>query len=675
MVLMEEKLLEILEKEIQELSSKDNELRETMIAVQEGKENIQEEIIAGLLKDKKQLEEAIENEKMDYIKAEYTSDLERVNDAINNWEQTQLQEILSTEKEIESKRKEEEVLEEYKREKPQNEKYNQDINERRAELEHRKSEAEVALNELTNNGEKTFFRGQPVERNEIENDLEKISAELERINNEQENENNKFAVIETRYNDLCDKYNVKEVIEEERRQAEEAKRKEEEAKRKEEEKRKAAEEEKQKEEAKRKAEENETSKTENDNEIDEITKGLMKQADIEAEKAEKAEKADKVLQEEIDNMDDDLGSSIAKFQEPDKDKKAENSGPRAGTITSPNVIGATTNETEPKKGKAISSEEYNLDDGIDIDSERKSMEEALGSKSYKITIGKEGKVKVSGKFRSIKVDQEVYKNAAELNIYYNSLSTESFMKEIENRYDDPTISKLIRVCKENAVPIDFTVIDSINNVVDGGQKESDALIKGYMFNVLGAHYDYLDGEGKTEETKKLEKYKGIPFIDNIYLTYNLNSLSSIPLKAIGLLKENDNFGYMGKKKDTKQSWVEKTVLTSSQRDRIANLASIANQYEIADEKGTYHETILAKAIRFFNSSMKKFLPTKETIKLLNSGNIERIDESIDRKEERRRKLNENGLGHVDVEPIEVENSSTGDRTNEHVISSEKEYDD
>ena len=316
-----------------------------------------------------------------------------------------------------------------------------------------------------------------------------------------------------------------------------------------------------------------------------------------------------------------------------------------------------------------------LDDGIDIDSERKSMEEALGSKSYKITIGKEGKVKVSGKFRSIKVDQEVYKNAAELNIYYNSLSTESFMKEIENRYDDPTISKLIRVCKENAVPIDFTVIDSINNVVDGGQKESDALIKGYIFNVLGAHYDYLDGEGKTEETKKLEKYKGIPFIDNIYLTYNLNSLSSIPLKAIGLLKENDNFGYMGKKKDTKQSWVEKTVLTSSQRDRIANLASIANQYEIADEKGTYHETILAKAIRFFNSSMKKFLPTKETIKLLNSGNIERIDESIDRKEERRRKLNKNGLGHVEVEPIEVENSSTGDRTNEHVISSEKEYDD
>ena len=356
-----------------------------------------------------------------------------------------------------------------------------------------------------------------------------------------------------------------------------------------------------------------------------------------------------------------------------QEARRKNAFRQPGDLSGTGPTGPTPATGPSRAGSAnLNTGSADLDDGIDIDSERKSMEEALGSKSYKITIGKEGKVKVSGKFRSIKVDQEVYKNAAELNIYYNSLSTESFMKEIENRYDNPTISKLIRVCKENAVPIDFTVIDSINNVVDGGQKESDALIKGYIFNVLGAHYDYLDGEGKTEETKKLEKYKGIPFIDNIYLTYNLNSLSSIPLKAIGLLKENDNFGYMGKKKDTKQSWVEKTVLTSSQRDRIANLASIANQYEIADEKGTYHETILAKAIRFFNSSMKKFLPTKETIKLLNSGNIERIDESIDRKEERRRKLNENGLGHVEVEPIEVENSSTDDRT---VISSEKEYDD
>ena len=378
-------------------------------------------------------------------------------------------------------------------------------------------------------------------------------------------------------------------------------------------------------------------------------------------------------QEQIRQEEAERQRQEAEAERQRQEARRKNAFRQPGDLSGTGPTGPTPATGPSRAGSAnLNTGSADLDDGIDIDSERKSMEEALGSKSYKITIGKEGKVKVSGKFRSIKVDQEVYKNAAELNIYYNSLSTESFMKEIENRYDNPTISKLIRVCKENAVPIDFTVIDSINNVVDGGQKESDALIKGYIFNVLGAHYDYLDGEGKTEETKKLEKYKGIPFIDNIYLTYNLNSLSSIPLKAIGLLKENDNFGYMGKKKDTKQSWVEKTVLTSSQRDRIANLASIANQYEIADEKGTYHETILAKAIRFFNSSMKKFLPTKETIKLLNSGNIERIDESIDRKEERRRKLNENGLGHVEVEPIEVENSSTDDRT---VISSEKEYDD
>ena len=130
-----------------------------------------------------------------------------------------------------------------------------------------------------------------------------------------------------------------------------------------------------------------------------------------------------------------------------------------------------------------------------------------------------------------------------------------------------------------------------------------------------------------------------------------------------LSAKKDNFGYMGRATDETEdgepNWLDRNELTGSQKDRIAELADIANTYEVAEKDGTYHETLIAKIIRFVNSPIKHFLPSKNKILLLNSGNENKTETQNDeqRKEQRREKLAEKGLGHVDVEPISVARKS------------------
>ena len=87
-----------------------------------------------------------------------------------------------------------------------------------------------------------------------------------------------------------------------------------------------------------------------------------------------------------------------------------------------------------------------------------------------------------------------------------------------------TIENLIQVCKENEVPIDFTIIDSIDDAFLEDTTRRDAVIKGYIFNVLGAHYDAKKKAGELDAIKNIQKYNKLPYINNISVTYNLNSL-------------------------------------------------------------------------------------------------------------------------------------------------------
>ena len=566
---MEEKLLEILEQKIQELNSRDNELREIVIAAQEDEEKIQDEVIAGLLRDRKQLEEAINSEKSDYIKAEYNSDLERVNQAIDDWEQTQLQSILTNEQEIENKRNEETALEEYRREKTRNEEYNQNMAERKNELEHRKSEAETALNALSN------YSGQTIERKELESDLEKISAELEKINNEQEMENNRFAVIESRYNDLCNKYNVKEIMEKEeakrkaeeeakrkaeeeakrkaeeeakrkaeeeakRKAEEEAKRKAEEAKRKAEEeaKRKAEEEAKRRaeEEAKRKAEEEakrkaaeEKARQEEAGSLAEIEKALNELAKQEAEK-DKEKRVDQILQEAIEGMDEDLGSSAAKFQEPNNDKIGRDSHAKTGTTP------LNSSDIEPQKKSNNGSPKPKTEITMSNEEYRNYLYEHIIKKD------KEFEIEI-GETVVIYKDQEPlrpetlksYKKAAKLNEAYEKDGINAFSGKIINelKYISEDVLDLIKDCSDNKVPIDFMVIFAIKDNKELSNTEKYSLMYEYLVDNLKAYYNYSKLEKSEDDiAETLSKYEKFGMEGNLNITYNMNELSETHLSAL-----------------------------------------------------------------------------------------------------------------------------------------------
>ena len=567
---MEEKLLEILEQKIQELNSRDNELREIVIAAQEDEEKIQDEVIAGLLRDRKQLEEAINSEKSDYIKAEYNSDLERVNQAIDDWEQTQLQSILTNEQEIENKRNEETALEEYRREKTRNEEYNQNMAERKNELEHRKSEAETALNALSN------YSGQTIERKELESDLEKISAELEKINNEQEMENNRFAVIESRYNDLCDKYNVKEIMEKEeakRKAEEEAKRKaEEEAKRKaEEEAKRKAEEAKRKaeEEAKRKAEEEAKRKAE-----EEAKRRAEEEAKRKAEEEAKRKAAEeKARQENVNSIKD--GNS-------NKGTGMKFSNNRGGD-TSESVGNEPLNSATKKILTQEQYSDYLYEHMTKVD------------KEFEIEIGETVVIYREQKPLEPKVLKD-YKKAAKLNEAYEKDGINAFSGKIINelKYISEDVLDIIKDCSDNKVPIDFMVIFAIKDNQELNNVEKFKLMYEYLVSNLKAYYNYSKFEKFDDDIEKsLSKYEKFGFHGNLAVTYNMNELSKTHLSALLPMSNK---------------------LNGKQKEQIASLANKFQRLGTAITTGKYEEqSIIAKILNLkpFKKVKQLLLPAPE----------------------------------------------------------------
>ncbi len=405
-------------------------------------------------------------------------------------------------------------------------------------------------------------------------------------------------------------------------------------------------------------------------EFDEIEKGLREQAEREAKK-DREETISSIGQSNMSKVKPFISEENPTPEIP----KSATREPRTFSSTIPKTpkasVTSTTEIPSTLRPESTRTQSVDLDDGIDIDKEAQNLKDVLGNKSYKITIGKNGKIKVGeGLFgRSRKVDQEVYKDAAELNIYYASLSTEKFMDVINREAYSPDINKLIEVCKNSNVQIDFTIINSIKDVFNAESQRRDALIKGYIFNILGTHYDILEKIGQSDDIKKIQKYIKSPYTHNIDVTYNLDNLSGVSFKALRSMIATDtrNIGYMrnatDESKNAEQSWLDRNELTVNQKDRIAELATVANNtYQVADIKGTYHETLIAKIIRKMQSPLERFLPSKDRILSLNRGNVGDIkqisayEERVARMQKRRDNLAKKGIEHIDVEPITPTNS-------------------
>lgn len=210
---MEEKLLETINDNLQKVKTNKEKLIKMIQDVEEGNTENADSQMRILIKDKKQLEEALKNEKNTRIQENYKSDLDKVNAEIEKWKQDKLTELKALEDDEKDKNKEIEFVESYKKEKVENEKINAERKEKRENLLKNKKQAEDELNKLTNNGKKVFYKdGKPAEVIECEKDLENITKKLDELNIEEEKSNKKFDNTKNKFEMLCDKYEIKEKI-------------------------------------------------------------------------------------------------------------------------------------------------------------------------------------------------------------------------------------------------------------------------------------------------------------------------------------------------------------------------------------------------------------------------------------------------------------------------------
>ena len=212
---MENNLLEFLNNSMEQAKREKEDLKQLVSEAKKENLEIEEETLKQLFKDKAQLEEALENEKQENIIKEYQNDLEKVNNEIENWKENKKAEIKNKDTEIRRYNRELKVLEEYNIEKAIYEEATKQIKEQKENLEKNKNQAETELNRLTDDGNKTFIGEKPIEVRECEEDLKNIEEKLNQLTSEEEKAIEKFTKIEKKFKRLCEKYEIKENIENE----------------------------------------------------------------------------------------------------------------------------------------------------------------------------------------------------------------------------------------------------------------------------------------------------------------------------------------------------------------------------------------------------------------------------------------------------------------------------
>lgn len=314
----------------------------------------------------------------------------------------------------------------------------------------------------------------------------------------------------------------------------------------------------------RKTEENGDSKTGDEAELDKIEEALEELADQEARK-DKEERADQILQETIEGMDEDLGSSVSKFQEPNNDKIGGGSKVRTGiTPSNPSDI------EPPKKSDNSSSKSKNE---ITMSSEKYSnylYEHMIKKdKEFEIEIGET--VVIYKDEEPLKPETlKSYKKAAKLNEKYEKDGISAFSKKTisELKYISEDVLDIIKDCSDNKVPIDFMVIFAIKDNEELSNTEKYSLMYDYLVSNLKAYYNYSKFEKSEDDiAETLSKYEKFETQDNLLVSYNMNELSGAHLSDLLPMSNK---------------------LNKRQKEQTANLANKFQRLGTAITRGQYN---------------------------------------------------------------------------------------
>lgn len=342
----------------------------------------------------------------------------------------------------------------------------------------------------------------------------------------------------------------------------------------------------------------------------------------EAEEKEAIDNFEKSVKEENFEENNNTGNTKMSNEESNtapSDLEAKTSDEKVeGEVVNPRLksklFSKNIDENEIIEGEPKYSENRSIDNSTNTTQSNKS---ALDGKKYKITIGSDGKIKRNGSTYTIA--PIYFKEGASLNESYKNMPFDKFKDLVKDKYPQ-NIVDMIEEGHKNSVPIDFTILNTINNVSSIPKLERQELIKGYLSNVLGAFSANLKvKEPNLITADSLEKYENTKKLDNMEIVYDLKDLS----KPVPFLKTLLSFN------------PEVEQLTIKEKEGIAQLADKAKDYKIGEKKGEfkYKISIFTKILSLFKKN-RNLLPAPEEVKhyddeKMSNNNGETKDEVIE----------------------------------------------